>query len=191
VPHIVEEVSSRGFASLARSVLPETAESDVHLVDGIYLSWDEEEGDVQVSLPPSGDDLLHIKARVGGRPRWLCLNIALGENTFDPGSVFGVVAGLQGCEGETLPMFIRTSREDETVDTHLVEKLAGSDKESVRVAMHQLMASDGLVGEPGFHTLVVELPAHDFDLIVHDMRLFVLQSGKTPGAMPATLGSFA
>ncbi|WP_218128998.1 hypothetical protein [Ruegeria marina] len=164
--------------------------NDAPLVDGIYLSWDQEEGDVQVSLPPSGDDLLHISARVGGQPRWLCLNIALGETAFEPGAVFGVVAGLQGCAGETLRMFVRTSREGETTDTPLSEEIAGSREATVQVTMHRLTASEGLVGAPGFHTLVVDLPFHDFDLVLHDMHLFVLQSGKALGVMPTTLGNF-
>ncbi|MCP4825928.1 MAG: hypothetical protein GY892_17720 [Shimia sp.] len=186
--HDLEHIVARSFEALESAELPEFAENNTPLVPGIYLSWDQKECDVQMALSRAESGLLKIAAQVEGAPRWMSLNITLGEAAFEAHSILGVIACLQGSLNTSLPMFIRSRKDEEVFDTRLREDIVVADTLAVRAGLHQMMPSDALVDVLGFHTLVVELPCQSFDLDLRDFRLFLLQSTETLMAEQVTLG---
>lgn len=138
-----------------------------------YFAWDAEGGTVELTVEPELGLLLHAEARVSGTPEWLCFNLELQWGALEPGSALGIVAEFEGCAGEDLPVFIRSSRDGALFDTHLAEALHGSDERSVQSILHWVSAEDPMAGEPAYHTLVIPLPGRDFRLELRDLRVFV------------------
>ncbi len=137
------------------------------------------------------ESLLKFEYEVETKPRWLTLNIELGNARLEAGAILGIVANLSGGAGSELNMFVRTTRDDEFVDTQFDEGLLGSDVPSVRVAMHQLAQDSGSVGATGFHTLIIELPFKKFDLDLREVQIFVLPAAHGLHLSDETLGRFS
>ncbi len=145
------------------------------LGNGVYFSWDSEEGSVAVSTAREGDQLFNADVQVSGKPRWLNLSLALNIGQFNPGDVLGLILDWQCSEigGDT--MIVRSSIvESEFDDTHWQQPLAWSPQRQVMTFLHTTEATNGLIGNEKFHTIIIPLPSRDFQLTLFDMQFFVL-----------------
>lgn len=181
--HPIEQNAARAITALRLDHSPKHEEAALHLVPGVYFSWDAGNGDVTLDIRPELGLLLQLEARVARAPEWLSFNLELGEAALNAGDVLGIVAEFEGCPGTELPVFLRSSREGEIADTWLQNRFEGSDARSVQTVLHAVKDDEPLAAGKGWHTLVMPLPRRDFRLELRDLRVFVL-----PASYGLTLG---
>ncbi len=161
------------------------------IVPGLYFSWSTAEGVTSLDLSADKGLLFRAQAHVAKPPQWFSFNVTLGKAAFAPGDVLGVVADLEGCEGDSLPLVVRSARDGETRGTLLQDRLSGSGDRAVQTALHTVDGGDFLAGAPAFHTLAMQLPKHDFTLALRDLRLFVIPAARGLRSQAPTLSSFS
>ncbi|TKA84353.1 hypothetical protein [Sulfitobacter sp. 15WGC] len=154
------------------------------MVDGIYFSWDDENGAVALEVQSPPGQLCHLTGRISGAPEWLALNISLGVLDFAPGDTFGMAANVSGAP---CTPYLRSLHGEMLLDTALQDDL----REGPQPLLRTFDAHDGAIGQGGFHTLVLPLPRQDFTWALHDMAIFMLPAGKGLRSAPLTLSSFA
>ncbi len=177
--HPIELNAAQAVHSLRLDHHPRHQESELFLADGIYFSWDAGGGDVTLDVRPELGVLFHARAEVRRAPEWLSFNLSLKNGAFAEGDVLGLAIECEGCAGESLPMFIRTARGDTDMqDTYLQDVLQGSSHRQTQTLFHKVSTSEPLCGEPGFHTLVMNLPKRDFSFELRDLRLFVVPAER-------------
>lgn len=190
MPHSSESFAAHVIKELKGTHLPQAPQNDSPLVEGAYFSWDSDEGEAILTLKHVPDLLFTLEAKVTRHPRWFSFNLSLGEDSFVPGDVLGVVAKFETKSNESFPFFVRTSRENaDLADTHLQEGLTGGVGNVVQTALHTFEPFDAATQGPGFHTLVMQLPPRDFTLELRDLRVFVLPAARGLRSTPAGLAS--
>jgi len=174
VTHSSDFLAADAIAALRAGPLPEKAENNTPIVPGVYFSWDAEKSDVALSLESGEAGLLHVSASISGAPRWCSLNIGLGPRGFAAGAVLALVADLAGCDGQTLDMLIRSTRDGEVKDTSFQDALIGGsvDMPLPQVALHTIEAGDAVVGAPAPHVLAIRMPKTSFELTLADLRTY-------------------
>ena len=160
--------------------------ADERLCEGVYISWDTEDGAVALEAACGDGALLRLDAQVSQAPRWFALNIDLGPAPLAPGDVLAVALDLGGAGALTRPPFLRSGHDGQRSDTALGEDPA-TDGPQVRLLD---IGQDSPLTLPGaFHTLVLPLPAADFALTLRGARVAVLPAAAGLQAGPVTLGS--
>lgn len=186
--HFAELITASAVSILRSSDFSQTLENSTHVVPDIYFSWDNEEGEVDVTLKSINGYLGEIWCKVSGAPRWLSLNLSLGACSFTAGDVLGLVIELENCPDQSFPAFIRSTREDDVLgDTYLDDILKGSRDRAVRTLLHKVSPHSNMVGEEAFHTLIIPLPRKDFHMNLRDIRLFVIPAARGLDTRPATV----
>lgn len=160
--------------------------SDLSLVEGIYVSWDDKDTEVRLDLTSPPGQLCTIDGRITGEPGWLTLNIALGDWRFGPGDVFGLVADFTG---PSCTPYLRSRESDGWSDTILPALVGG--KVAPRTILQCFDAHDGAVGPESFHTLILPLPRRSFSWSLHDLAIFTIPASAGLRPEPLTLSSFA
>ncbi len=176
--HPIEAVTAQAFERLRALQRDGAMENDESLCDGVSLSWDEAGPQIRVEAISDAGRMLALKAEVQGAPRWFSLNIPLGKAALRSGDVIGVVLDAQADTAlPPVPLFVRSARDGETVDTHLTEPLTLASRRGVAVTLHRVEADSALHGTEDWHTLILSLPAQDFGLTLFDARVFVSPAG--------------
>ncbi len=190
VDRLAQSLTQLRAASLSRAL----SQGD-KLHPDIYLSWDDVQGRVTGTAASTPGMVLRLSAQVEGMPRWWGLNLVLGAARLAPGSVLGIAADLEGPEGATLAPFIRSGRGNEALDTPLAEPLAMAGSRRVVTLLHDVDQGQPLAAtgpdDDAWHTLVLPLPDGRFELVLHDLRLFVIPPEAGMRAAPRTLASYA
>ena len=189
--HLSVQFTEHEIAALRACDLPKTAENETCIVPNIYFSWDPVEGEATLELKAEPGVLFHAQARVTKSPRWISFNLALGEHAFEAGDILGLVTELEGCEGETISLFVRSVRDGETSDTYFQDGLQGSGETVVRTSLLTAAGGDFLSGPPAYHTVVMLLPTRDFTLTLRDLRFFVIPAARGLRSQSITLSSYA
>ncbi|MGH1413618.1 MAG: hypothetical protein ACRBB0_08990 [Pelagimonas sp.] len=148
------------------------------LSDGIFLSWDSANGDVDLDVWPELGVLFQLKTTVKRSPKWLSLNIALGQGLLSAGDIVGLVIESEGCAGDTLPVVIRNMHCDGMRDTYLQQPLQGTATRQVQTLLHRVGRYEALCNTYSFHTLWIALPTRSFTFELRDLRLFVLPAER-------------
>jgi len=151
-------------------------ENDKHIVPDIYPAWDSTNADVTLTGTSLVGQLLAIDAVVKGRPQWFSLNINLGPGRFSTGDVIGFVMETGAGAPMTLNLHILSSQDGKLSQTGLPEKLDLSGDPQVVTSLHTLGPHDPIIASQTYHTLVINLPAHDFRLDLRAMRFFVVDA---------------
>ena len=190
--HPSVQFTEHAIAALRACVLPETAENDSRIVPDVFFSWGTVEGEATtLELKAEPGVLFRVQARVTKTPRWMSFNFALGQDVFEAGDVLGLVAELEACEGETFPVFVRSTRHGETSDTYFQDSLQGSAERVVRTSLLSATGGDFLSGPPAYHAVVMLLPTRDFTLTLRDLRFFVIPAARGLRSQSVTLSSYA
>lgn len=185
--HFAELFTASAISILRSSDFSQSLENNTPVVPDIYFSWDDEEGNVDVTLKSLNGYMGEIWGKVSGAPRWLSLNLSLGTCSFTAGDVLGLVVELEGCPDQNFPAFIRSDRAGAHSDTYLDEILKGSEDRAVRTLLHKISPHSGMIGAEAFHTLIVPLPLKDFRMNLRDIRLFVIPAARALDTRPATV----
>lgn len=187
--HFAEIFTASAVSILRSTDLSQRLENNTPVVPDIYFSWDEEGGQVDLTLKSLNGYMGDIWGKVSGAPSWLSLNLSLGRCSFAVGDVVGIVVELEGCADQSFPAFIRSGREGGgESDTYLDDILKGSEDRVVRTLLHKVSAHSDMAGAEAFHTLIVPLPRKDFHMSLRDIRLFVIPAARGLDTRPATLG---
>jgi hypothetical protein len=188
VTHFAELFTANAISILRNAEISEPAATGAHLVPDIYLSWDKEAGDVDITLTSIPGLLLNLSAKVAGTPGWLSLNLSLGRCSFQPGEVLGIVVELEGCANQSFPMLIRSNRDGTLSNTYIDDILKGSEDRAVCTLLHKISAHSGMTDSEAYHTLIIPLPRKDFQLSLRDMRLFIIPASHYFTTRSAPLG---
>lgn len=170
--HPTELTAAQIVHALRLGLPPQHQPGQIQLAEDAYLSWDHSTPGVDLHARPERGVLCQMQAKLPQPPGWITLNLALRDGVFAPGDVLGLVVELDGCAGQSLPLFVRTGRDGTVQDTALQDSLQGASRRTVQTVLHQITPGDALCGS-GFHTLVIDLPKQDFTLELRDLRLFV------------------
>ncbi|MBN8293655.1 hypothetical protein JI664_16910 [Rhodobacter sp. NTK016B] len=149
------------------------------IVDGVYLSWDDSQGEVQCHRVLSEGALLDLNVMVSGKPGWMSLNFELGTATFTPGVTLIAALSVQAEGMGTIRPFIRSQGPEgwETTpdwrDTAF-DWEADMSHDGVKILPCSVKGEAPLAIPEGFHTLVVPLPTETFRLTLKDLRLLAM-----------------
>lgn len=185
------QFAANTLATLRAAEFSRLVECDEHIVPELYFNWDTEEGEVQVDVVSTPGALMQITAKVHQAPRWFSLNISLGSDKFSPGDVIGMAVDLQADQDISLSPFIRTSEDGELLDTDLDEPLHATTARQVTTLLHTVAPGGELGWITGYHTAVLRLPFHDFQLRLSDLRLFALPGEQVLDLQDRTLATAA
>lgn len=179
------------LSDLRESEFSGAIENESHLAQNVYLSWDKDNGPVEVTHDHAQGALLAINVRVEGSPRWFTLNFGVGGGEFDSGDVIVMVLKGKTDGGQSLPVFLRSAMSWGLEDTQWPDELTLTDEDSIVVACRTLEPVDPVCGTPGFHTVAINLPKSSFRLTITDMRLLHFPAGLGLRSTAATLSSEA
>jgi hypothetical protein len=185
------QFAANTLATLRAAEFSRLVESDEHIVPELYFNWDTEEGEVQVDVVSTPGELIQITAQIHRIPRWFSLNISLGPDKFAPDDVIGMAVDLQADQDISLSPFIRTSESKELFDTDLDEPLHATTVRQVTTLLHTVASGGGLGWVSGYHTAVLRLPLHNFQLRLSDLRFFALPKGQVQHLQDRTLAKAA
>lgn len=185
--HFSELFTANALSILRITEFAQTVENNAHVVPDISFSWDNDDGEVAISLKSNTGYLGELWGKVSGAPRWVSLNLSLGRCSFQAGDVLGIVVELEGCQDQSFPAFIRSTRGDGFSDTYLDDILTGSEDRAVRTLLHKVSTYTEMAGAETHHTLIIPLPRKDFRLYLRDMRLFVIPAARELSTRPATI----
>lgn len=145
------------------------------LTEGLYLSWDSDEGDVTLKATSPNNGLLTLSAKVGKKPRWFSLNIDLKRATLAAGQILGIALRARASQNISLTLTMRSAWEEGNFgDTQLTETpLAIGTTAEVFTVLYPLQPYDDAIGDDRYHTLILPLPDHDFQLDLLDLRIFI------------------
>ncbi len=187
--HFSELFTANSLSILRNLKLAQSVENEVHVAPDIYFSWDSSQGTVEIALKSYPGHLADLWAKVTGMPSWLSFNLSLGNCAFKSGDVLGLIVELEGCEGHTFPIIVRSTQDGELSDTTLQDSLKGSEDRAVRTLLHTIAPHEALTGPKRYHTLIIPLPCRDFELDIRDVRLFIIPAARGLRSHPETVSS--
>lgn len=187
--HPCELYTTLAVARMRGAIFDKTAENNTHIVPEIYLSWDDEEASIALEIASDANMLVTVKGTVVTPPRWFALNVGLGQGALAPGDVLGIVFEVESPVAFESAPFIRTAwRKGGHADTRLQDRISVIAGHQVVTLLHTVEAEDALCSDV-FHTLVLPLPLEDFEVTLHDMRLFVIEAERGLRTAPAPMFS--
>lgn len=177
------------LSDLRDAVRSGTAENHVELAAGVYMSWDAEDAEVDVTYQSPDWAALSVDYTVTGRPRWLSINLVFAKGQLDAGDVLGLVIEGYAREGIALPLRLRSMVDGENYDCDWGDTVELLPENGVSVALQTL--ETGIVGREGYHTLIIGLPLRDMALTIRNIRVFRVLGVQGLRSAPRTLSSFA
>lgn len=175
--HPIEFFTSTVIADARMADQDIQVENNAHVFPEIYVSWDDEKGNVALKGRTDAGMLLHLDAEVMALPRWFSLNIGLGKGALTAGDVLGFVIEIESETGFSSALFCRSATDDGYNDTYLQDGFDVPAGRQVVTLLHTVEPGHSLE-QNAFHTLVIPLPSQNFSLTIRDMRLFVLEAGR-------------
>ena len=186
--HPIETFTSKAIFECRQAVFGCTVENNAHLSPEIYVSWDDQKGEVNLTADSAENMLLHLDATVAKDPRWFSLNIGMGRQGLNAGDVLGVVLETECNHAFNSVPFCRTALEDGHGDTYWQDGLNLEAGRQISTLLHTIEPGDALE-KSVFHTLVIPLHHEDFSLTLRDMRLFVLDAARGLRSTPLQAAS--
>lgn len=188
-PCIVQ--TTQNLDQLRQAVFKGIAQESALLSPGFYFCWDIANGDVDVVMSSTADNLLRAEVVVSGAPRWFTFNISLGAGPFSAGDTLGLVVKGSLYPSQILLPFVRSVEKGSRHDTPLADVLKlGSDTCTVDL-LHTIESHDPISWADTFHTLILPLPKQNFTFDLIDMRLFHVGASVGLKAASSTIGSLA
>jgi hypothetical protein len=175
--HFCELFTSQTIRTLRGANFEQEAANNEHISPEIYLSWDDEEGEVTVKTATQSNTLLDLGIEIGAAPRWFSLNIGLGRGHFAAGDCLGLIIEAESATPVELAPFVRSAMEDGHGDTVLEAQSLPTGGRQVLSLLHVIKDEDAVTND-SFQTLVLPLPAESLTLSLHDLRLFVIPAAQ-------------
>lgn len=188
---MIDSFADRTLSALRNLSHVEQVENNAHLVPEVYFSWDAAQADVSVDFSTGEGRLLEAEVAVSGQPRWLGLNVGLGQGTLNRGDQVVIVMQFAAETTDKFQLALISSCDDKRIDTLLEEPITGTPKGIVRTILHDIGEDDAHAGEDAYHTLAIRLPAHSHKLRLDDLRISVVPRNRGVRSAPATLSGFA
>ena len=164
-------VALAGLPAEARQV-----ENNVRLAPEFYFSWDTAQSEVSIKATPCPPGLIQLSVTISGSPRWLSMNIGLGNCDFEPGAVLGVVMAGRCGKALEFKVFVRSvSAKTKEADTVLASPLRLGPDQPVAVTLHTVEPEDPLATGERYHTLFLTLPRQSFDFDLVGLRVFAIK----------------
>lgn len=186
--HPIEIFASTVIADARDAVHDIDIENNIPFSPELYISWDDEKGQVAPKGRTKPGILLQLDAEVAVPPRWFSLNIGLGKSALKAGDVLGLVLEIESETGFGSDLFCRSATEDAYSDTYLQGGFDVTGGRQIVTILHTIEPGDSLE-QDAFHTLVMPLPGQNFSLTLRDMRLFVLGAERGLRSTPFTAAS--
>jgi hypothetical protein len=180
----------KNIESLRKLCLACDSSNDQHLVDGVYLSWDDAETRVTMHIESEPGSLINMNAEVSGAPRWMSLNFALGVGPMVQGDTLCVVLDASADSESLLSIFVRSRFADRVEDFDWDESIRLTHRRQITTAFCKVPAAEA-TAEECYRTLVIRLPRESFRIYFHDLRFFTIRSEQYALASNMTLGSEA
>ena len=174
----LETFSIVNLGALRAEVSSGAAENNEEIVPGVYLSWDEDETQIDIIYDSPDWASLSLDYTVQGTPRWLSLNLALGEGQFEPGDVIGLVLEGYAAGKLIIPVRLRSSIEGETFDTVCDDTIAIYPNNGVSTVLMTIEYGNSVAGREGYHTLMLGLPAGRAAMTLRNMRVFRMPGSR-------------
>ena len=187
--HKIEVAAASALSRLGAAIHPHPADSDQHVVPGIYFSWDQSGCKVDVRVLRTVDAVLAFSSKVSGRPEWFTLNIELGEDALAPGDVLGIVADIASDAPATLPLFVRSATGGGIEDTILAENLHATKDGVISTVLHTISSGDALATQSAFHTMVIDLSGTNHNTEIRDLRIFAIPADQARKSSPNMVSS--
>lgn len=189
MPHPCETATSLTITELRAAVFETSAENNAHLVRDVYVSWDDDGTGIAVDVASDANMLLAIKGTVPATPRWFSLNIGMGRGALKAGDVLAIVLDFETSTAFESAPFIRTAwPKGGYADTHLTDEISVGAGRQIVTLLQTIDADDALCNDV-FHTLVLPLPAADFELMLQDVRLVVIDAARGLRTVPMQMSS--
>ncbi len=185
---MIDSFADRTISALRNLSHVENVENNV---PEVYFSWDATQADVSVDLSTGEGCLFEAQVTVSGQPRWLGLNLGLGQGTLNRGDQVLVVMQFAAEVTDKFQLALISSCDDKRIDTLLEEPITGLPKGIVRTILHDIGEDDAHAGEDAYHTLAIRLPAHSHKLRLDDLRISIVPRIRGVRSAPATLSGFA
>lgn len=189
--HALSDTLAQSLAGLRAATFSGPLTQDSAPWPDVYASWDSTGGQIEGEMSSRPGMLLQIDAAVSGKPDWWVMNLVLGAGSLAPGSVLGLVADVESAEARALPVFIRSGRGEDTLDTDLAEPLLLPAGRRVVSLLHDVDAGQPMAGSEAWHTLVLRLARPRTSLTLHDLRLMVIPPEAGLRAARRSLSGYA
>ncbi|MBO9476108.1 hypothetical protein J7382_01050 [Shimia sp. R11_0] len=186
--HLCAQALLNTLVQIRAADLPKRLENGQKLGDGIYFTWDDGGGSVDMSVSRDHGALFKTEAKISGTPDWfnLCLVLRIGQ--FLPGDVLGLTLDWKCSQAAQQDMLVRSSvRQGQFDDTKWQDAVPWEPKRRVATLMHTVENSDGLIGDDKYHTIIIPLPTKNFTLELFDLQFFVLPKARGLRSAPIQL----
>ena len=150
------------------------------IVPSLLVSWDEKNARVALSHRAGTQALLELEGRITGQPKWLTLQLDLGEGAFAAGDVIGLAAEITCDADHDFEPLLRSAVQGRDIDTRFAETLRLSPEQPVATALHTVAPGDRTLTAMLRHRLILRLPRRDFRLQIRGLRFFVVPHASAP-----------
>lgn len=189
--HACEETFRARVAALRAADYDAELDNSGPMHTDLFCDLDPESGHSRVHFLTTPGSVLSLDAQIEGRPRWVVLRLELGQGTYQPGDVLGLV--IKGAADRPLNVqpFLRMVRDGRLADTRFEDSVTLTREPSVYTALHTLSAMDPACGEPGDCALVLGLPSESARVLIDDMAFFVIPAAEGLRSTPLDLAAFS
>lgn len=162
-----------------------------HVSAQVYFSWDDEEAEITATATTEVGRLLDATLEISGKPRWLTLNIGLGQGTFEVGDQIVILAEMAGDASTPVTFSILSAQGGAPEDTVLDTPVDLMPKGRVHSIIHSVSDEDVMAGDEAYHTLVLRLPKTSHHLRINDLSFRILPRARGLRAASRRLADFA
>lgn len=191
MPHASQAAFLTHAATLRNATFDAEFEESGAVHSALFCDLDPEIGTSKLQIFSTPGIIGSIDAVIDGVPRWVVLRLELGDATFVPGDVLGLVVQGSADRPLSIKVFLRMVRDGSHVDTQFDDSVVLSGKTGVVTALHTLSAMDPGCGAPGQCALILGLPHETCRITLQDLGFFVLPAESGLRSKPLDFASFA
>lgn len=173
--HPIETFAETLIARLRRlqGQIPLPANGQVFL-EGLWGSFDAEQAVLSGSYEAGDGALLKLAITAEKPGRWCTLALMLGEGTLDEGDVVGLVADLRSSRPASLTLCLRSMLGGSNRDVVFDDGFVLTPEGGAQVALLRVPQGSVLCAPDQRLVLLLELPQTDLEIVIQDLRLFVV-----------------
>ena len=167
------------------------AENNAAFRSGFSVSWDDDESDIRISYDSPEWAALSLDWTATGSPRWLSLNLSLGDGIIDEGDILALVFEGYADTSLALSLTLRSKIDENVFDVKWEDAVEMHPENGISTVLHRIEAGEQIVGRLGYHTLILSLPRQDNALTLRNLRTFRIPASKGLCRAPETQLSLA
>lgn len=160
------------------------ADGEVFL-PGLWGSFDDAEGALSGRCVAGDGALLRVSIAVERPGRWCTLSMDLGATALPEGAIIGLVADLQSSRPSHVGLQLRAIHGPEIHDIAFDEGFTLAPEGGAQVALLEVAPGSVLSAPDQRLVVVMDLPQTALEIVIRDMRLFVLPAADAaPPELP-------